>query len=45
MNTLLEKGLITQDEGDKIIKKSLPPEMTEEQKENVLNGMRTTNNG
>jgi len=39
MNALMRKGLISYEESREIIRKSLPPEMTEEQKEKVLNNL------
>jgi hypothetical protein len=37
MNTLLSKKIITQKEGDEIIKSSLEPSLSDEKKEEILN--------
>jgi hypothetical protein len=39
MNTLMQKGLISYDEARQIIRKSLPPEMPDAEKEALLNSM------
>ena len=39
MNTLMNKGYFTIDESREIIKKSLPPEMLEEEKVKILDSL------
>jgi hypothetical protein len=39
MNSLMKKGVISYDEAREVIKSSLPPEMSEEEKEKLLDGM------
>ncbi len=39
LNTLMKKGLITYDEARSILKESLNPKMSEEEKEKILNSL------
>lgn len=39
LDTLLKKGAITVEEAKEILKKTLPNEMTEQEKDNIVNSM------
>lgn len=39
MNTLMKKGILSYDEARGLIKQSLPPDMPEDEKEKLLDGM------
>lgn len=44
INYLIEKGTLTFDEGEQLIKSSLDPSLSEEEKEKIINSLRGENN-
>ncbi len=44
LNALMKKGLLNLNEVKEVLKNTLPPEMSEEEKQNIINSMIQPNN-